>query len=207
MGVPGRHIAGQVHDCEFPAGPSAWARAGACASQRGIYSLRELGATADVFADVFFPSTSQAIHFIAGPIRLRLTSATVPHRDPTRKTSQWAAVLEHRLFAWPRSSHGRGCRVGDLSAVGRGWAICKSFPCDSACYLHTALGLWLPVLGVGGLPWVWASTGCSSLGSSWAGGGARGQLSASTGWFSSLLRFRGVHGQLWGFIGRCSVAF
>ena len=37
--------------------------------------------------------------------------------------------------------------------------------------------------------------------------GARAQPSASTGWFSILLSLRSAQGQLWAFIGRCSVVF
>ena len=67
------------------------------------------------------------------------------------------------------NSRPQAAGFGDLSALGRGRPICRSFPCDSAFYLHTALGLWLPVL-VGLPPGVWASSGCCSSGSSWAGG-------------------------------------
>ena len=101
LGARGRHIAEQVHDFAFPAGPSVWVRAGAYASQRGIYGLREPGATADVFADVFFHrhrkrSTSSLGRYVLRSLPRRYrTVALLEKRQSGRLCWSAACLLGH----------------------------------------------------------------------------------------------------------------
>ena len=96
------------------------------------------------------------------------------------------------------------CRAcGQLSAssgwfwgsfcFGSGGRCGRFFPSTSVYHSHAALGLWLPVLV--GLPGVWASTGCCSSGSSWAGGVLVASAGPQVAGFRVFLVLRGTCGQ------------